>query len=41
MTIAKSLPQNVKIVDGNAVQVYVDEPSGIIYLKDIYGRIEP
>jgi len=41
MTIAKSLPQNVKIVDGNAVQVYVDEPSGIIYLKDIYGRVEP
>lgn len=41
MTIAKSLPQNVKIVDGNAVQVYVDKPSGIIYLKDIYGRIEP
>lgn len=41
MTIAKSLPQNVKIVDGNSVQVYVDEPSGIIYLKDIYGRIEP
>lgn len=41
MTIAKSLPQNVRIVDGNAVQVYVDEPSGIIYLKDIYGRVEP
>jgi hypothetical protein len=41
MTIAKSLPQNVKIIDGNAVQVYVDEPSGIIYLKDIYGRVEP
>lgn len=41
MTIAKSLPQNVKIVDGNSVQVYVDEPSGVVYLKDIYGRVEP
>jgi hypothetical protein len=41
MTITKSLPQNVKIVDGNSVQVYVDEPSGVVYLKDIYGRVEP
>jgi len=41
MTIAKSLPQNVRIVDGNSVQVYIDEPTGIIYLKDIYGRVEP
>jgi hypothetical protein len=41
MTITKSLPQNVKIVDGNSVMVYVDEPSGIVYLKDIYGRVEP
>lgn len=41
MTIAKSLPQNVKIIDGNSVQVYVDEPSGVVYLKDIYGRVEP
>jgi hypothetical protein len=41
MTIAKSLPQNVKIIDGNSVQVYVDEPSGILYLKDVQGRVEP
>jgi hypothetical protein len=41
MTITKSLPQDVKIVDGNSLQVYIDEPSGILYLKDIYGRVEP
>lgn len=41
MTIAKSLPQNVKIVDGNATQVYIDQTSNLVYIKDIYGNIAP
>lgn len=41
MTLAKSLPHNIRIVDGNQLQVFIDQTSGLIYLKDIYGNIAP
>jgi len=39
--ISKSLPQNIQSPDGNSLAVYIDEPSGVMYVKDIYGNIEP
>jgi hypothetical protein len=39
--ISRSLPQNILSPDGNSLAVYIDEPSGVMYVKDIYGNIEP
>ena len=39
--ISRSLPQNIVSPDGNSLAVYIDEPSGVMYVKDIYGNIEP
>lgn len=39
--LTRSLPQNITSPDGNSLALYIDEPSGRMYLKDINGVIQP
>ena len=41
MTLTKTLPHNVKVTDGNQLQTFVDQTSGLLYLKDANGNIAP
>jgi hypothetical protein len=41
MSLSVSQPQNITSPNGNSLAVYIDGLSGIMMLKDIYGKIEP
>jgi hypothetical protein len=39
--LSKSQPNNITSPNGNSLAVYVDGDTGVLMLKDIYGKIQP